>query len=231
MDFSDATHPPAFYDKHIPVNKALREVKHLPSLIQQLAENVNTALCTASETLPSLKGFITAEDCERNIEYLRQIVPDEKGVASYDKKSTARFCVPLASTLALHPQASSSQWFSLVIWTTSVPHSGYGIMNGLLHFMPMPEDGSKKSKSKWAQIMECMESEKCRTFVEMSRATTALGSWEMKSTSARSQEAMRAVPTLGKFSWTFCNSEACFMTRKHAKELEKGKNTPVGPDA
>jgi hypothetical protein len=122
-----------FMTKHIPVDKALREVKHLPSLVQQLMENVNTALCTASETLPSLKGFITAEDHERDIENISQIVPDEKGVASYYDKTIARFCVPLASTLALHPQASSSQWHSLVIWTTSVPCSCYGIMNGLLH--------------------------------------------------------------------------------------------------
>jgi hypothetical protein len=226
-----STRPPAFYDKHIPVDTALWEVKHLPSLIQQLAENVDTALHTASETLPSLKGFITAEDCERDIENLSQIVADEKGVASYYDKTTTRFCTPLASTLALHPQALSSQWHSLVVWTTSVPRSGHAIMDGLLHFLPMPEDGSEKSKSKWANIMERMESEKCRTFVEMSRATTALGSWEIKSTSAGPQEVMRAVPTLGKFSWTFCNSEACLATQKHAKELEKGKNTPVGRDA
>ena len=215
--------------KHIPVDKALREVKHLSSLVQQLMENVNTALCTASETLPSLKGFITAEDHERDIENISQIVPDEKGVASYYDKTIARFCVPLASTLTLHPQASSSQWHSLVIWTTSVPCSCYGIMNGLLHFMPMPENGNKKSKG--ATIMERMESEKCHTFMEMSRATMSLGSWEMKSTSTGPQEVMRVVPTLGKFSWTFCNSEAWFVTQKHAKQLEKGKNTPVGPDA
>ena len=103
-------------------------------------------------------------------------------------------------------------------------------MNGLLHFMPMPEDGSKKYNYKQAKIMECMESEKCCTFMEMSRATTALGSWEMNSTSAGPQEVMRAVPTLGMFSWTFLNSETCFVTQKHAKELEKGKNTLVGPD-
>ena len=232
-----STCPPAFYDKltfydkHIAVDKALLEVKRLPSLIQQLAENVDKALHAASEMLPSLKGFITAEDRERDIQNLSWIVPDENGVASYYDITTARFCTPLASTLALHPQASSSQWHSLVVWTTSVPRSGYAIMDGLLLFMPIEEDDSEKSKYKWAKIMERMDSEKCRTFVEMSRATTALGSWEMKSTSARSQEVMRAVPTLGKFSWTFCNSETCLVPHKHAKELEKGKNTPVGRDA
>ena len=106
-------------------------------------------------------------------------------------------------------------------------------MDGLLLFMPIEEDDSEKSKYKWAKIMECMDNEKRCTFVKMSRTTMALGSWEMKSMSAGSQEVMRVVPTLGKFSWTFCNSETCLAPHphKHAKELEKGKNTPVGRDA
>jgi hypothetical protein len=123
---STGTRPLAFYDRHIPVHKALQEVKRLPSLIQQLAENVDTALEAALETLPPLGDFITARERKRDIKYSSKIVTDEKGVASFYDKTTARFCAPLASTLALHPQAS--EWFSLVMWTTSVPHSGYAIM-------------------------------------------------------------------------------------------------------
>jgi len=227
---STSTRPPDFYNKHIHPDMALQQVKRLPSLVWQLAENVDTALHTASETLPSLKGFIKAEDRERDIDNLSVIVTDEKGVASYYDKTTARFCAPLASTLALHPQASSSQWRSLVVWTTSAPCSGYAIMDGLLQFMPMPEDGSEKSKSQRGNIMEHMDSEKRRTFVEMSRATTAFGSWEIKSTSAGPQEVMRAVPNLGKFFWTFCNDKTCLATQKHEKELKKGKDTAMGHD-
>ena len=226
MKPSTCTHPPAFYDKHIPVDNVLLEVKCLPSLIQQLTENVDKALHAASEMLLSLKSFITAEDYKSDIENLSQIVPDEKGVSKYYLQTTTRFCTPLASTLPLHPQALSSQWHSLVVWFTSVPRSDYAIMDRLLHFMLMPKDSSKKSK--WAKIIEYMDNEKCCTFWQMSRATMALGFWEMKSTSVGLQEVMRIVPTLGKFSWAFCNSEACLMTQKHAKELDKGKNTPVG---
>jgi hypothetical protein len=227
---STGTRSPAFYDKHIPPGMALQQVKHLPSLVRQLAENVDTALHpAASETLPSLGDFITARERNRDIENLSKFVTDEQGVASYYDKTTARFCAPLASTLALHPKASSSQWRSLVIWTTSVPRSGYAIMDGLLQFMPMPED--EKSIPQWTNIIERMESGKRLTFLEMSRAATASASWEIMSTSAGSQEVMRAVPNVGKFFWTFCDDKACFATHKHEKELEKGKDTAMGRDA
>jgi hypothetical protein len=42
---------------------------------------------------------------------------------------------------------------------------------------------------------------------------------------------MGAVPNLGEFFWTFCDDKACFATRKHEKELKKGKDTAMGREA
>ena len=47
-----STHPPAFYDKHFDDRLILRHVKRLPSLVRDLATNVDQALLAASETLP-----------------------------------------------------------------------------------------------------------------------------------------------------------------------------------
>ena len=71
-----------------------------------------------------------------------------------------------------------------------------------------------------------MESEKCHTFLEMSKAATVLATWDIKSLSAGSEEVMRAVHTLVEFSWTFCNS----MCKKYSEELEKGMDTVIGHD-
>ena len=103
-------------------------------------------------------------------------------------------------------------------------------MDRLLQFMPMPEDGSEKSIPQWANIIECMESEKHLTFLELSRATKALCSWEIKSTSACPQDVMRAVPNLGTFFWTFCDDKACFVTKKHENELKGGRETAMDHD-
>ena len=58
---STTTCPPAFYDKHFSPNLVVKKVVLLRSLVQDLARNVNEALDAASETLPPLKGSITAE--------------------------------------------------------------------------------------------------------------------------------------------------------------------------
>jgi hypothetical protein len=92
-------------------------------------------------------------------------VTDEDGVASFYDKTTARFCAPLPSTLALHPKASFSQWRSLLVWTTSGPSSSYEIIDGLLHCIA--EGGNAKSKSQRALILKSMESETRRIFEEM----------------------------------------------------------------
>jgi hypothetical protein len=97
---STSTRPPAFYDKHFSDNLVLRQVIRLPTLIEDLAKNVDVAYHAASETLPPLKGFITAELLDIDLGNLDAVVTDEEGVADMYHQTTARYCSPLASTLA-----------------------------------------------------------------------------------------------------------------------------------
>lgn len=53
---------------------------------------------------------------------------DEKSVASFYERTTALFCAPVASTLALR----LSKWDSLLIWAQSANVSGYAIADGFL---------------------------------------------------------------------------------------------------
>src|SRR6267154_862586 len=78
---STRTCPPGFFDKHIAPKLALEYVKRLPSLIQELAANVDRALLAASDTLPPLKRFTTAERRDDILWNLNKTVKDEKGVA------------------------------------------------------------------------------------------------------------------------------------------------------
>jgi hypothetical protein len=107
---STSSRQPAFYDKHFSDPLVLRCVKRLPSLVQDLAANVDHALLAASETLPPVDGFFTAKDRERSVRRVEKTITDEKGVANFYDKTTATFCTPLASTLALHPKTSIADW-------------------------------------------------------------------------------------------------------------------------
>jgi hypothetical protein len=219
-----------FYDKHVSAKLILRQVYYLPSLVQDLAKNVDTAVLAASETLPPLKGFITAQQRETYINNLDTIVTDENEVASFYGLTTARFCSPLASTLALHPKASFSQWRSLLLWTRSGPTSSYPTcMDGWLRFL---KGGSNENiESLRASIVETMESETRRIFEELRESFSPMGTWEMKSISVGSREVMTAVPNLGKFSWMTCTDDRCLTIPKRQNEREKVEYTVVGPDA
>jgi len=89
-------------------------------------------------------------------------VTNEKGVADFYDKTTARFCTPVASTLALHPKAPFSKWRSLLVWFQSGSTTGYALADGQLGFIS-PEDGSEAVKSKRALMVEAIEGETRQT--------------------------------------------------------------------
>src|SRR6266481_3191068 len=124
---STGSRQPAFYDKHFSDSLVLGCVKRLPTLVQDLAANVDRALLAASEALPPVDGFITAKDRERAMRRVEKTITDEKGVANFYDKTTATFCMPLASKLALHPKTLIADWTGPPVWTQPASSSGYAI--------------------------------------------------------------------------------------------------------
>jgi len=225
---STESRPPAFYDKHFSDLLVLLCVKRLPSLVQDLAANVDRALRAASETLPHVDDFYTTKDTKRAVRNTNKNVKDEKGVANFYDKTTGMFCTPLASTLALHPKASTSNWRSLLEWTQSISSSGYAIMDGELGIIAAASDDEDAEHK---MIVETMESETRRVFDEIRDSRSPFATWEMKSPFAGPLEVMLAVPNLGNFSWTSCTYPECPTDEKHINERKKIEDIKVGVDA
>jgi hypothetical protein len=225
-----STRPPSFYDKHFSPDLVLQRVERLPSLVRALANNVDVALHATSGSLPPLDddGFITAQ--RRRTDFLNYDVraKNKKAVADFYNQTTAKYCSPLASTLALHPTASFSQWTSLLSWTQSVDSSGYAIMDGVLRFLG--DSGSETMEAIRADIVKGTEGDKRRIIEEMRESESPLAMWEIKRLSAGPVEVMTAVPNLGKFSWTFCKGSNCLAERRHKKAIERVEAVVVGPD-
>jgi len=133
---SKSTRPlAAYYDKHFPQKMRLH-VRRLPSLVHQLQKNVDHTLLAASATLPRAWYPIGARQRDFTMNSaMSDVAMDEKAIAEIYGKTTAAFCVPLASTLALHPRASKDTWKILLLWTQSVSPSGYAIMDGELQII------------------------------------------------------------------------------------------------
>jgi hypothetical protein len=199
------------------------------SLVPAFANNVDTALYAASGTLPPPNGFITAQRRTEDLGNVDVTVEDEKAVAVFYNQTTAKYCSPLASTLALHPTASFSRWTSLLFWTQSVRSSGHVIMDGVLRFFG--ESGLQTVETIRADIVKGMESGKRCVFEKMRESNSPLATWEIKCPSADPVELMTAVPNLSKFSWTTCKVPNCLMESIHKTATERVAQVLVGPDA
>jgi len=218
------THQPSFFDGHFSGDLILRQVKRLPSLVPDLANNVDRTLRAAEATLPCTWDLLTAAQRKRPLD---NVAKDEKAVIKAYMKTTPTFCEPVASTLTLHPKASTSGWSSLISWSTSVHPSMYAIANGQLQFK------FNSNVEDAARLLNTMDSDTRKIVEKLRDAESPLGTWDFKSITTGSDEVMQAVGTLGKFSWTGCNlksSEGCSGS-KHRIWTNTARNTVVGPDA
>ena len=106
----------------------------LPSLVPDLAKNVDQVLDAALGTLPPVEeGFIIAKQRRYDVRNLDTAMTDERAVGDFYLQTTAKYCMLVASMLALHP--SSPEWQSLLSWTQSPFSAVHGIMNAQLRFM------------------------------------------------------------------------------------------------
>jgi len=152
----------------------LLHVRRLPSLVHQLQKNVDHTLLAASATLPRTWYPIGTRQWDftmNSATCMSDVAMDEKAIAEIYGKTTAAFCVPLASTLALHPRASKDTWKLLLLWTQSVSPSGYAIMDGELQII------QKVNNDSFDKIAEAMDPETRGIVKEMRSSLTSLATW------------------------------------------------------
>src|ERR1700733_13725720 len=117
--FNTYTRPASFYDKHLAETLVLKHVKLVDSLVNDLAGTVDKTIkdiCQKGIELPSNMGMLhPREVIEDKTAMSKKRLLREEGVAENYNNLTATFCLPIASTLALHP--SSTMWTSLLGWT------------------------------------------------------------------------------------------------------------------
>jgi len=96
---SRKTREPAFFDKHFSEKLKLLHVKRLPTLIRDFTAIVDKIIADGVQSLPSHP--YSAVDFSRALGTIDKRVIDEKEVACFYERTTATFCLGLASSLAL----------------------------------------------------------------------------------------------------------------------------------
>ena len=219
--------PSAFYDKHFDDRLILQRVARLPSLVQDFATNVDQKLSAASEALPSKPRAITVKQ-ELDLDEISTTAPDEKAVALYYDKTTAAYCLAIASALIFRSTVPMPRWLSLLSWTQSVHSSGYAIMDGQL-VVKTEESVPEVRKDDFRRILEYMDPDIREMYERMK--LMSLASWEFKSLTTGSDAVMEAVRNLDKFSWTYCEDPNCETLDKHQALRREIAKTKIGPDA
>ena len=222
---SKASRPPAFFDKHLAPELILKHILHLPSLVKNITGTVDTALKSIEDnniTLPPLTGmFSSALDREEYLASLPKGMKNELSVMEFYLRTTALFCAPVASVLALYPQFT--RWTSILVWMRTPTRSSYTIADGSLKLSDLDMVSGSTSR----KLLDAMD-ETTRMLVPRLRDKFPdLINWKMKNLSVGYDEVMQAI--LGfkavPFPWVRCNGKEC-RPKKHTVT-----SSLVGPDA
>lgn len=224
-EMSTRTPDPAFFDKHFSDKLKVLRVKRLPSLVHDIAALVDKTITDSPDnvfSLPPSRAWFSAADIERVIQQVALDMTDEKAVAGFYDHTTATFCRPVASTLALRNP-------SLLRWSQLSNVSGYAIAHGFLNFSH-PSDLAARG----VQLEKDMDEQTLKLFRRLAERRVSHLTHEFKNMAARGLDTMLAVPKLSnehKFNWTDCDSPDCATSTKHMKERLKVNAVDVGPDA
>lgn len=125
------TRPAAFYDKHLASHLILKHVVYLDTLVSAMESTVDQAIQDASNVLPKNSGALPTPPMIRDDVIWSNWSPyNELGVAEIYSAHTARYCQPIASTLAIHP--SSEKWRTSITWSVDRKEVRWAIADGEL---------------------------------------------------------------------------------------------------
>jgi hypothetical protein len=224
------TRPASFYDKHLKDDLILKHFQYHPDLTREIAQIVDDAIISAHNSghpLPApdyllVSGHIEALEGSEPGEMTRELP-----VAQRYKAITAFLCVPIASTLALHPK--TPQYESLLTWTLSPASAIVAIADGALQ-LSFDKRSNAQAKRK-TTIYPYMDSKMLRTLRKVRKTFPDLAIWEFKGLTVGTDDVMTAVLSIAKqarrFFWKFCECDGT----DHKRDYNLAVQTKSGPDA
>jgi hypothetical protein len=151
---------------------------------------------------------------------------NEMSVAEFYSLTTASFCAPIASMLALHPHLPT--WVNTLIWTVTPSKGAYAIADGTLKTVHNELDDSDDEEMK--ELQSLVDNSPMGRLLELIRSKiTDLGVWEIKSLSVGDEPTMQGIRreanTGIQFRWERFGHNERGMPRRRFDP------PPIGPDA
>jgi hypothetical protein len=178
-----------------------------PNPYSRLTAIVDKTVANGVQSLPSQPLF--GKRLQSYSSHDRNEVVDEKEVACFYERTTATFCLGLASSLALGVPSSAQVEQSANV-------SGYAIADGFLYFSD-PTDLADQ----YAQLEVGMGKETVKQIRLMAEKRSSLATHEFKNWPLVARKYMLAVPNLSNmpiFEWTDCNAPDCATLTRHEEQ-------------
>jgi hypothetical protein len=142
----------------------------------------------------------------------------ELDVAIVYKTHTAKYCQPIASTLALHP--SSEKWGTAILWSLDQKGAWWAIADGVLRMSLNVNKGGRTAQ----QLIRNEDIQLKAITKQLATRDAALAIWEMKYMTVGTAEVMREIAEMGvnrakKFQWKTCTPGSSGCTHP-ARKLE-----------
>jgi len=159
---------------------------------------------------------------------INRVVSMELPVISFYDKATAQFCLPVASTLVLHPKYHT--WATILQWSTTPNARGFAISDGSLQFLNLDRDDETAEFRD--DVHASMDPRMVETVRKLRETYPDLAVWEMKSLTVGSAEVMLSIKGFARtgrcFPWDKCT---CRGKSHKTDRMDAIKNTRAGPDA
>jgi hypothetical protein len=220
--------PAAFYDKHIASHLILKHIVHLDSLVSAIGSAVHQAINDADHPLPRKDHTLTSVEVieEEDTGGFRE-PHHELGVGTVYLNFTAKYCAPIASTLAIHP--SFTAWRSVITWQFDQKEARWAIADGALRISPYV----KKDGHAYQQTLQDVDVQTRTILKKLSIDSTALAIWEIKYMTVGTAEVMGEIADLGrkhaKFQWKKCPLDVCTHSYKRMEESKKDYDPGFDP--
>jgi hypothetical protein len=118
--------------------------------------------------------------------------------------TTARYCIPVAATLGLHPLFP--EWRQIMLtWTKEVKNSRWAIAYGALQLSLFPARASEGKRKFFRSVEECVDPE-IKPYLQDLRGRD-LATWEFKSLSAADHLVFKEIAKMAlarEFPWQTC---------------------------
>lgn len=177
-----------FYDKHLDHKLSLLRVKYMPSITKIISHTTDFYMKSIEARgieLP-LIGHDSMFYSEARRNEATTTLTDASSVARFYLNTTAEYCVPVASTFVLHPQAPD--WMTAFTWSQRGERGPPAWMSEGYSLRPLDSSGKFRPSLGLSEYLEPAITEKMQDLVDR---LPHLGTWEIGAVSDKSEALLR----------------------------------------